>query len=164
VKWPRFSIMSVMWIVLIASVNLAAIRALETPIPEFVQILIVVSMPMASILLIGIPTLVKGFSRRGKTPPFLSGFEAFGWAIVLVCAGTVFFFPIFFGEAIAILWGWSGLTENRDSFWQSFIFFDMFIYLVPQLLIALAGSWLVGTFRIRVTVERRSTSQSEILS
>jgi hypothetical protein len=134
-----------MWIVAVASVSLAAIRALERPTPEFVQILIVVSMPMASILLIGIPTLVRGFSGRGKTPPFLSGFEAFGWAI-------------------AILWGWSGLTENRDSFWQSFIFFDMFIYLVPQLLIALAGGWLVGTFRIRVTVERRSTSQSEILS
>jgi hypothetical protein len=31
----------------------------------------------------------------------------------------------------------------------------MSLYLAPQLLIALAGGWLVGMFKIRVTVERR---------
>jgi hypothetical protein len=155
VKLPRLSIISVMWIVLIASINFAALRVLEGSATDLVQILVIVSMPMASILMIGIPTLVKGVLGRGKIPPFLLGFEGFGLTILLICTGMAFLAPTCFANAIAIVWGWSGLTESRDSFWQSFIFFDMSLYLVPQFLIALAGGWLVGMFKIRVTVERR---------
>ena len=105
--------------------------------------------------MIGIPTLVKGFLRRRKIPPFLIGFEGFGWTILLFCTGMALLVPKCFAEAVAIVWGWSGLTESRDSIWQSLIVFDMSLYLVPQLLIALAGGWLVGMFKITVTVERR---------
>jgi hypothetical protein len=154
-----------MWIVVIASINFAALRFLEGPAStDSVQILVIVAMPMASILLIGIPTLVKAHLRRGKVPPFLIGFEGFGWPILLLCTGMAFLSPTCFAEAIRIVWGWSGLLESRDSFWKSFIFFDMFIYLAPQFLIALAGGLLVGMFKIRITVERRSNSQTEVLS
>jgi hypothetical protein len=165
VKLPRLSILSVMWIVVIASINFAALRVLEGPATAFVQILVIVSMPMASILAIGIPTLVKGLLRRGKIPPFLIGFEGIGWTILLFCTGTALLSPIYFANFVEkIVWGWSGLTESRDSFWKSLIFFDMFLFFVPQFLIALAGGWLVGMFKNKVTVERRSSSQSEILS
>ena len=86
-KLPRFSIISVMWIVGIASIDFAALRVLEGPTTDLVQILVIVSMPMASILMIGIPTLVKGLLGRGKIPPFLLGFEGFGWTILLFCTG-----------------------------------------------------------------------------
>jgi hypothetical protein len=156
VKLPRLSIISVMWIVVIASINLAGLRLIETPTTALLQTLVIVSMPMASVLVIGIPTLVRCFLGRGKMRLFLNGFEGFGWTILLFFTGMAWLAPIWFAEAVAIIWGWSGLTERRDSFWQSFIFFDMFLCLVPQLLIALIGGWLVGMFKIRVTVERRA--------
>jgi hypothetical protein len=165
VKLPRLSIITFMWIVVIASINFAALRFLEgRAIAPSVYVLVIVAMPMASILLFGIPTLVKGHLGRGKVPPFLIGFEGFGWTILLLCTGMALFSPTCFAEAVAIVWGWSGLTESRDSVWQSFLFVDMFLCLAPQFIVALAGGWLVGTFKIRVTVERRSTSQSEVIS
>lgn len=163
-KLPRLSIAWVMGIVVIASINCAAIRVLERPTTAFVQLLVIGLMPMASILMMGIPTLVWGLLGRSKTRPFLVGFEGFGWTILLLGTGMAFFFPSLVGEAVAKGWRVLGFAESRDSFWQSLIFFDMILYFLPQFLIALAGGWLVGMFKIRVTIERRSTSRSETLT
>jgi hypothetical protein len=60
-KMPQFSIAWIITVVGVIAIDLAAIRAIDGM--DWIGLLIVSgSMPMASILVLGIPSVVRGFS------------------------------------------------------------------------------------------------------
>ncbi len=68
---PRFSIAWIMAIIVIVAIDFAAIRALYGT-GALGGLIAIGSIPMAGILTLGIPSLIKGFSGRGKVRPFLA--------------------------------------------------------------------------------------------
>jgi hypothetical protein len=99
---PRFSIAWIMAIIVIVAIDFAAIRAVDVTGTLVGGLIAVGSIPMAGILMLGIPSLVNGLSRRGKVRPFLNGFEGVGWTTLFVYTGSAILFP----ESIAGEFDW----------------------------------------------------------
>ena len=155
----RFSIAWIMTIVVVAAIDLATIRWLLVTDSAIGELILFGSMPMASILLFGLPSLVRALVGRGKICPFLMGFEAVGWAFLLVYAGSVTLYPdsiaVNLSKAFELL-----PIDYNTPFWQSWqgIFCDMLFLLIPQLVVALIGGWLNQAFKIRISIERRQAT------
>jgi hypothetical protein len=167
-KLPRFSIAWIMAIIVIAAIDLAAIRALDGTNTVIGALIVVGSMPMASILVLGIPNLVRGSTGRGMIRPFLVGFEGVGWTVLLVYIGSA----ILFAESVAgaidlsaqFLMSLIGLdtANGSDPAWQLFgLFVFVLFLLLPQLFVALVGGWLNQRFKIRIAIERRQVTGLE---
>jgi hypothetical protein len=90
---PRFSIAWIMAIIVIVAFDFAAIRALDGTGTLVGGLIAIGSIPMAGILMLGIPSLIKGMSGRGKVRTFLNGFEGVGWTILFVYTGSAILFP-----------------------------------------------------------------------
>jgi hypothetical protein len=164
-KLPRFSIASIMAIVVIAAIDFAAIRALDGTSAEWAGLIAFGSLPMASILVIGIPSLVKGFWGRGKFHPFLIGFEVVGWTVLLAYTGASMLFPSFINETLSKGMGALGIAESPDPVWQVWMILAVVLFLLlPQLVAALIGGWLNQRFQIRIIIERRLATGHETLS
>ncbi len=127
------------------------------------------SMPMASILVLGIPNLVRGATGRCKIRPFLVGFEGVGWTVLLVYTGSAVLFAESMAESITAaalflfsLIGLDTAASGTDAAGQLFVvfFFVMFL-LLPQLFVALVGGWLNQRFKIRIVIERRQETRIE---
>jgi hypothetical protein len=153
-KMPRFTIAWIMVIIVVAAIDLAAIRALDGTRSLIRGLLVWGSMPMASILVLGIPSVIRGLSGSGKIHPFLIRFELVGWTVLLVYTGSAILFPEFVGELV------QHLLESSDLPLVSgtnplVLFYVVLIPLLPQLALALVGGWLNQLFKIRITIERR---------
>jgi hypothetical protein len=166
---PRFSIAWIMAIIVIVAIDFAAIRALSST-GTLVGVLIAIgSIPMAGILMLGIPSLIKGLSGRGKVRPFLNGFEGVGWTILFVYTGSAILFPeSIAGQFESVLnslmkvMGWDA-ADTSDASWQLFwLFVAILILLLPQSVIALIGGWLNQRFEFRITIKRRRETEFEI--
>ena len=154
----RFSIACIMAIIVIAAIYLAAIRCFDGRN----TLIVVGSMPMASILVLGIPSLVRGATGRGKSHPFLIGFEGVGWTALLVFTGSAILFPNSVAAAFVSVAEFLmkmlrlELFDGPDPAWQMFgILFSVLILLLPQLVAALIGGWPNQRFKIKITIERR---------
>jgi hypothetical protein len=166
---PRFSIAWFLAIIVIVAIDFAAIRALDGTGSLVGGLIAFGSIPMAGILMLGIPSLIKGLSGRGKVRPILNGFEGVGWTIFFVCTGSAILFP----ESIAGRWesvlnslakvmGWDA-ADTSDASWQLFwLFVGILILLLPQSVIALIGGWLNQRFGIRITIKRRRATEFEV--
>jgi hypothetical protein len=163
-KLPRFSIASIMTIIVIVALDLAAIRALDGTSTVIGGLIVFGSMPMASILVLGLPSLVRALVGRGQIRPFLIGFEAVGWTVLLIYTGSAILFPDSVAEhlskAIQLL-----PIDFNTPFWQGWqgIIGEMLIVMIPQLVIALIGGWLNQRFKIRIIIERRRTTGHETM-
>lgn len=170
-KLPRFSVASIMTIVVVAAIDFAAIRALDATNTVVGGMMAIGSMPMAGILVLGIPSLVKGLRDRGEIRPFLTGFEAAGWTVLLLYTSSATLFPgpvaaafISVSEFLAKVLGLDA-ADASDPGWQLFgLFFGMLILLLPQLAFALVGGWLNRRFKFRITVERRRATRLVTMS
>jgi hypothetical protein len=166
---PRFSIAWIMAIIVIVAIDFAVIRELDRTGTLVGGLIAIGSLPMAGILMLGIPSLVKGLSGQGKVRPFLNGFEGVGWTIMFVYTGSAIQFP----ESIAgqfesvfnflmKVMGWVA-ADASDASWQLFwLFVSILIPLLPQLVIALIGGWLNQRFEIRITIKRRRATEFEV--
>jgi hypothetical protein len=172
-KMPRLTIAWIMSSVVVAAINLAAIRALDGTSTLVGWLFVLGAMPMASILVLGIPSLVRGFSGRGKIRPFLIGFEAVGWTVLLIYTSTAVLFPVSVGRVVEwvvnsvfIFFGIDfGSVRGLDAALELFVLFlFLLIPLVPQLAIALVGGWLNQRFKFRITIEPRRTAGVETVS
>ncbi len=170
-KLPRFSIAWIMAITVIAAIDLAAIRALDQTSTVTGALIVFGSMPMASILVLGIPNLVKGATGRGKIRPFLAGFEGVGWTVLLVYTASAVLFAESIVESIAVaalfllsLIGLETAAYRTDAAGQLFgLFIFVLFLLLPQLFIALVGGWLNQRFKIRIAIERRQATGLETM-
>ena len=84
---PRFSIAWIMAIIVIVAIDFAAIRAVDGTGTLVGGLIAIGSIPMAGILILGIPNLINGLSGRGKVRPFLNGFEVVGWTFEIESLG-----------------------------------------------------------------------------
>jgi hypothetical protein len=91
---PRFSIAWIMAIIVIVAIDFAAFRALDGTSTLVGGLIAIGSIPMTGILMLGIPSLIKGLSRRGRLRPFLNGFEGVGWTILFVYTDGAILFAL----------------------------------------------------------------------
>jgi hypothetical protein len=169
-KLPRFSIAWIMAIIVIAAINLAAIRALDGTNTIIGALIVVGSMPMASILMLGIPNLVRGLTGRGKIRPFLAGFEGVGWTVLLVYTVSAILFAEWVAGEVDLfvqfpmnLIGRDAANES-DPAWQLVgLFVVVLLLLLPQLFFALVGGWLNQRFKITIAIERRQATGLETM-
>jgi hypothetical protein len=170
-RLPRFSIAWIMASIVMAAIDLAAIRALDGTNTVIGALIVIGSIPMASILVLGIPSLVGRSKGQGKPRPFLVGFEVVGWAVLLVYTGSAMLFP----ESVAGAFDLSaqflmrliGLDTAIGSgpAWELFgLFVVVLLLLLPQLFVSLVGGWLNQRFEIRITIRRRQATGLETMS
>lgn len=166
---PRFSIAWIMAIIVIVAIDFAAIRAVDGTNTLVGGLIAIGSIPMAGILMLGIPSLIKGLSGRGKVRRFLNGFEGLGWTSLFVYTGSSILFPeSIAGQFESVLnslvkvMGWDA-ADTSDPSWQLFLLFvGILILLLPQSVIALIGGWLNQRFEIRITIKRRRETEFEV--
>jgi hypothetical protein len=163
---PRFSIAWIMAIIAIVAIDFAVIRELDRTGTLVGGLIAIGSLPMAGILMLGIPSLIKGFSGRGDVRPFLNGFEGVGWTILFVYTGSAILFPESIAgqlesvlDSLLELMGW----DTSDPSWHLFgLFVGILIHLLPQSVIALIGGWLNQRLEIRITIKRRRATEFEV--
>jgi hypothetical protein len=162
-KLPRFSIAWIMAIIVIAAIDLAAIRALDETNTVIGPLIIIGSMPMASILILGIPNLVRGSTGRGKIRPFLVGFEGVGWTVLLVYTGSAILFAESVAEAIDLSAYFLMSLIGVDTFQLFGLFVLVLLLLLPQMFVALVGGWLNQRFKITIAIKRRHATGLETM-
>lgn len=163
----RVSIAWIMAIIANLAIDFAVIRCLDETNPVIGKLILIGSIPMASILVLGLPSLIRGITRRGRRHPFLVGFEAVGWTVLLLYTGGAILFPKSVATAIdsagELLIRPTGL-ENHPA-WRSFVLcLAVLMLLLPQLVVALVVGWVNQRFKITITIERRRASGLETMS
>ena len=140
----RFSISTLMFVVLVIAFNLYAGGPFYGPNGmEWLALLSSGAVPMASILAVGLVVLLKKPSGPPGGRRFLSGFETFGAAALFFYIACALLFPEAIHRKLADLlmrFIWTG----RPLFSWSL----MALCLLPQLLVALLGGWLNTRYRI----------------
>jgi hypothetical protein len=145
---PRFSLGTMMAVVFVVAINLAA-GGFFVGIPGYEWPTLVNSgaRPMASILAVGMVALLEPRPEAARRP-FLNGFEGCGLA------------AIFFYLACAAIFTHSIHQSIGDCLKQVFSparpFYSygwMAVCLLPQLLFALVGGWINQRYRFRVRLE-----------
>jgi hypothetical protein len=140
----RFSISTLMFVILVLAVNLSVGGPFYGPKGmEGLALLSSGALPMASILAVGLVVLLN----RRLGPPggrrFLAGFEAFGAAALFFYIACALLFPEAIHRKLADLlmqYIWTG----RPLFSWAL----MALCLLPQVLVALLGGWLNARYRI----------------
>jgi hypothetical protein len=156
-KWFRFSISSLMVVVLVVALDCMAVnllivrRLLRIPLSELV---LVGALPMANILAIGLLRLWAYRNGRGRTRPLLVGFEVCGWVTLLVFVTCAVLATDSLHDGVGdILRSLSLRPEN-----PLFLIGAVAILLLPQLALASFGGWLIRNYRIevKIVVHRRA--------
>ncbi len=165
----RFSIGALAMLVVVLALDLAVIRSLVRPSsPGSNQMLYLVPitststlaflafalgvLPMASVLVPATLSQAWTIRRRGTVSPFGFGFVAFGWVAVFLFMAIAAVSPPAINEyfswsasrlgpAVAAVIGNDGPSWLETTFEVTVILVDLTL---PELLIALAGGWLVG--------------------
>jgi hypothetical protein len=148
---PRFSISTLMALVLVAALNFAAGDAYYGP-PDMAwpDLINFGARPMASILAVGLLALLFNRSERPAGRRYLVGFEVFG-VVALFCylaCGRIFTLPIHEGAGDFLK---SYISTGTPLFPWSITA----IFLLPQLLIALVGGWFNTRYCLTLRIERR---------
>ncbi len=147
-----------MWVVLIASIDFACIRAVNWSSGGLFTILGLVSLPMATLLLIGAPAAVEGFRGKREIRPFLVGFEVVGGIVLACCASLALLFPLGMDGYLEIVFQKTGFDQYLAPLGVLTFLLVIASLLLPQLLAALAGGWFLRRYKIHVTIERRKTT------
>jgi hypothetical protein len=166
---PRFSIAWIMAMIVIVAIDLAAIRALDGTSTVIGGLIAIGSVPMAGLLLLGLPSLIWGSSGRGESRLLLAGFEGIGWTTLLAYTGSAILLPesvaagtasiaealVSVAEALLKVLGLDTVVGFNPA-WPWFgLLLPLLILLLPQLVIALIGGWLNHRFEIRMIIKRR---------
>ena len=146
VMTPRFSLATLMSIVMVAAVNFAAgdhafFGLRETQWPDLVQGGV---RPMASVLGIGFLPLLAARSPRVRSRPFLAAFEIVGILGVLTYLACA---AVFTREIHELVFdNLKGFVSPGSTIFPWSI---LLIFLAPQLLIAAVGGWLNARYQGR---------------
>ncbi len=143
---PRFSLATLMSIVMVAAVNFAAgdhafFGLPETQWPDLVQGGV---RPMASVLGIGLLPLLAARSPRVRSRPFVAGFEIVGILGVLTYLACAVVFTREIHELV-----FDNLKQFVSPGSTIFPWSILLIFLAPQLLIAAVGGWLNAWYQGR---------------
>jgi hypothetical protein len=162
VRLPRFSIAWMMAIVVVVAIDFAVCAALSEMRSESAELILFCAMPMASLLMLGLPSIALACVRRGKIHPFLVGFELMGWLLVVLCGVCAVLFRESFVYDIEIAISWFPLGANFN-FWGGWLAFAyvVFVTLVPQLVLSLVAGCLCQRFEIRILIRRRQRTGRE---
>jgi hypothetical protein len=155
-KWFRFSISSLMSVVLVVALDCMAINMLivrplfRVPLSELI---LLGALPMANILAIGLLRLWADRKGRGQTRPLLVGFEICGWVTLLVFLTCAVLATESFHDGVGDLLRSCLSPEN-----PLYLILAVAILLIPQLALASFGGWLIRSYRIevKVVVHRRA--------
>ncbi len=156
-KCFRFSIWSLMAVVLLVALDCMAINMFlgRLPFPASLSELIFLgALPMANLLAIGLFRLWKERNGRGRTRPFLVGFEVFGGVALLLFFVCIWVAPDSLHDGVG---GYLRSLSLRPG--DPLLFTGaVAILLLPQLALASVGGWLVSRYRIevKIVVERRT--------
>jgi hypothetical protein len=140
----RFSISTLMFVILVLAVNLSVGGPFYGPTGmEGLALLTSGALPMANILAVGLVVLMKRPTGPRGGRRFLAGFEAFGAAALFFYIACAQLFP----EAIHRKLGdlLIQITWRRSPMFSWSL---MALCLLPQLLVALLGGWLNARYRI----------------
>jgi hypothetical protein len=150
VKIPRFSISKLMGFVALAALYFWLWRSLGIA-SQLSELVLFAQFPMASVLILGLLTLLTG-PRRSGDHPRLIGFEVFGLTALLILSAACALATEEIHEGIGS-WLRSLGIQN-----PVFMVAVVTVFLLPQLAAGWLGAWLVGTYKIRlkVVIERRA--------
>jgi hypothetical protein len=153
-KMPRFSIAWVMTVIVIAAVDSAAFPWLLMTNSVICWLLILGSIPMASILMFGIPSMARGFFGRGGIQPFLVGFERVGWTILLIYTGGAILLPQSVSKTTDLFSEFILKSVLRLDAYDTLynLVSTILILLLPQLVAALIGGWLNQRLESRTSI------------
>jgi len=147
-KQFRLSISLLMAIVLCISADIAIVKSLWYR-SDPSAVVAMATLPMINILLLALPKM----RRWGEAGPFWLGFEAIGWAMVLLVAlfgwfrDDPFFYPLEWIDRYEPF----PLGSVRET--ALLISFCVILYTPPQVLAAVLGGRLLA--RYRVVIEHR---------
>jgi hypothetical protein len=148
---PRFSISTLMAVVLVVAMNLAAANVYYGP-PEMAwpDLINFGARPMASILAVGLLALLGNRSERPGGRQYLVGFEVFG-VVALFC-----YFACARIFTLAIHEGAGDLLKLYISTGSILFPWTLTVMLLlPQLLMALVGGWFNTRYCLTLRIERR---------
>jgi hypothetical protein len=159
-KWFRFSISSLMAVVLFVALDCMALNMLIVR-PLFrvslSELILLGALPMANILAIGLLRLWADRNGRGRTRPLLVGFEVCGWVTLLVFVTCAVLATESFHDGVGSILRYCLKPEN-----PTFLIGAVAILLIPQLALASIGGWLIRSYRIEVKiVVQRRAAESE---
>jgi hypothetical protein len=151
-KHLRFSISALMAVVLLVALDCMTFNILlNRPLFDrnLSEVVFFGALPMANILAIGLIRLLTERNRRGRTRPFLVGFEGFGGVALLL------FVACTWGAAEPIHHGVDDVLRPLSLRPGNPLFLAgaVTLLLLPQLALASVGGWLVRTYSI--VVKRR---------
>ena len=151
---PRFSIAGIMALTALIALDCLATRVAWGVDDIRVAMLYFGELPWLNILLIGLLVL-RGRRRRGQPAAFLVGFEAVGWAVLLLSVILTFAFP---PVCDAVIGGLSRrlaplMIARPPVGYVAGIAAAMAILALPQLIAAIVGGLLHRRYRVRI--ERR---------
>jgi hypothetical protein len=158
-KYFRFSISSLMAVVLVVALDCMAINMLivrplfRVPLSELI---LLGALPMTNVQAIGLIPLWADRNGRGRTRPLLVGFEICGWVTLLVFVACAVLatrsFHTVVGEIVRSL-----LRRPEEPLFL-IVAVAAAILLLPQLALALVGGWLIRNYRIevKIVVQRRA--------
>jgi hypothetical protein len=159
---PRFSISSLMALVMLVAVEIWAIKTLLVPPmvgpPYLSDLILFGTLPMANVLALGsLPFWTR--AGRARERPILLGFEVFG-----VVAMVLFFVASLMAGHTIHDWVGDALRHLPSRPGDTlFLTLAVVILLLPQLGLATLGAWLSSGYKVRVkvVVERRNFASPE---
>jgi hypothetical protein len=159
-KLPRFSIKTLMGLVLIVALDFAMFRLLGPgrgpSVAEFFDLVIVGILPMANIVAIALLLRLEQRSSHPALQASLQRFEVSGW-MVLLCATIIF---LIFTRPMH---DWAGgVAESivhpttSQGARLCFLLVLIALFLLPSLALALAGARFLARYRISLRIERQA--------
>lgn len=149
-RFPRFSIKTLMGLVLIVALDFALFRMLGPGwgpwAAQFFDLLIVGALPMANILALALLPGLRRNSSRAALPDSLRWFEVSGWVVVLCWTISFGFFTEPLHQRVALIV--RGIVSPTRVVWPGFVVVLIALFLVPSLALALAGARLLARYRI----------------
>jgi hypothetical protein len=156
---PRFSISTLMAVVLVVAMNLAAGELYWAPGPSdmaWPDLMNFGARPMASVLAVGLLALLLNRSERLGGRRKLVGFEVFGVAALFSFIACARLFTLAMHEGAADL---LKPFISPGSILFPWTFMAMFLF--PQLLIASVGGWFNQRYHVTIRIERRPIEPGE---
>jgi hypothetical protein len=153
-RLPRFSIAGLMALTALIALDCLATRTAWDVDDIRVAMLYFGELPWLNVLLIGL-TVLRGRQRRGEPAAFFVGFEAVGWAVLLLSVILIFAFPLVCDAVI------EGLNQRLAPLmiamppvgYVAGLAIAMTTLALPQLIAAVAGGLLHRRYPVRI--ERR---------
>jgi hypothetical protein len=156
-KYFRFSISSLMAVVLVVALDCMAINMLivrRLSGPNLSDLILFGALPMANVLAIGLIRLWADRKGRGRTRPLLVAFEVCGWVSLLVFVTCAVLATDSFHDGVGDILRSLSLRPGDPLFLVGAVA----ILLLPQLAISSVGGWLIKNYRIevKIVVQRRA--------